>query len=169
VRLCPWADVVYGCDGPWWKNNNGLPKFSGLKLSNDQYVCTAYRDLHKVYVQTEDRMLFDEPAVIGTGGNSGFQAINLACQFGATRILLIGFDMHGANGVHWYGLNNPNNMNNPGEVNFVRWRNALNSQSGILAAMGVDVVNTSPSSALVCFRQQSIDKTLGEWGYANAA
>lgn len=125
----------------------------------------TYRDVHKVHVRDADKMMFDEPGVIGTGGNSGFQAINLAAQFGAKKILLTGFDMHRANGVHWYGPN-PSNMNNPGDGNFVRWRRALDDQAGILAAMGIEVINASDGTALTCFRQQSIEKTLNDWGYA---
>ena len=43
-------------------------------------------------VVRENRMLFGETGTVGWGGNSGFQAINLALQFGAARLLLVGFD-----------------------------------------------------------------------------
>jgi hypothetical protein len=109
-------------------------------------------------------MLFDDPGVVGSGGNSGFQALNIAAQFGANRILLIGFDMHAANGVHWYGANRWKDANNPLDHNYVRWRGALGKQARVLAAMGVDVVNASMDSALVCFRKCSIDEALSGWG-----
>lgn len=109
-------------------------------------------------------MLFEESGVIGSGGNSGFQALNIAAQFGADRILLIGFDMHAANGVHWYGMNAWKNANNPLDHNYVRWRGAFNKQARVLAGMGIDVVNASLDSALVCFRKCSIDEALSGWG-----
>ena len=38
------------------------------------------------------------------GGNSGFQAINLAFLWGATRIILLGFDCKAVAGKdHWFG------------------------------------------------------------------
>ena len=42
---------------------------------------------------------------IGGGGNSGFQALNLALQWGARKIILVGFDLTDENGLHWYGRN----------------------------------------------------------------
>lgn len=164
MRLCPWADVVYGCDGPWWQNKRGLPDFKGTKLAHDTGVCADYRDVHKIEVRDHDLMLFDEPGVIGSGGNSGFQAINIAAQFGASRILLIGFDMHAASGVHWYGLNVGRNRGNPLDHNYVSWREALNEQSRVLRGMGVEVINASLESALVCFEKKSIEETLQGWG-----
>lgn len=164
MRLCPWADVVYGCDGPWWENKNGLPNFKGTKLAHDTGVCATYKDIHKIEVRDHNRMLFDDPGVIGSGGNSGFQALNIAAQFGAVKILLIGFDMHAANGVHWYGRNAGRNMRNPRDHDYVGWRNALNRESAVLRKMGIDVVNASPDSALVCFPRMSIDDALNAWG-----
>lgn len=163
MRLCPWADVVYGCDGPWWLNKGGLPGFKGTKLAHDTGVCARYKDINKVEVRDHNRMLFDEPGVIGSGGNSGFQAINIAGQFGATRILLLGFDMHAADGVHWYGRNVGKNMGNPKDHNYVRWRDALNKQASVLRSLGIEVINGSPNSALVCFARKSVDATLRDW------
>ena len=34
-RLCPWADMLYACDGTWWKKRNGVPEFTGLRVSQD--------------------------------------------------------------------------------------------------------------------------------------
>jgi hypothetical protein len=140
-----------------------LPNFHGTKLAHDSNVCANYRDIHKIEVVDHNRMLFDEPGVIGSGGNSGFQAINIAVQFGATRILLIGFDMHAANGVHWYGKNGWKNANNPFDHHLVRWRGALNKQSRVLQRMGIQIVNASPDSALVCFPKASVEQTLADW------
>ncbi len=163
MRLCPWADVVYGCDGPWWRGKNGLLEFRGTKLAHDTGVCADYRDVHKIEVRDHDLMLFDEPGVVGSGGNSGFQAINIAAQFGARKILLVGFDMHGVKGVHWYGRNGWKDANNPADHNYVHWREALTKQARVLAKMGIDVVNGSLDSALTCFRHASIEQTISDW------
>lgn len=163
MRLCPWADVVYGCDGPWWRLKNGLPDYSGIKLAHDSSVCATYRDLHKIEISDEDRFLFDVPGLVGSGGNSGFQAVNIAAQFGANRILLIAFDMHTGGGLHWYGPNVGNQMNNPNDVNLMRWRDAFAKQAGSLRRRGIEVVNASPDSALVCFPHGTIEETLAAW------
>lgn len=165
MRLAPWADAVYGCDGPWWHHwlKTGAKDFGGLKLAHDTGVCASFRDVHKIEVRDHDKLLFAEPGVIGSGGNSGFQALNIAAQFGARRILLVGFDMHGANGVHWYGRNTWRNANNPGDSNYVRWRAAFATQAPVLAAMGIEVVNASAESALTCFPATTIEETLAAW------
>jgi len=155
--------VVYGCDGPWWANKKGLPGFLGTKLCHDTEVCATFRDVHKLEVEPHDRMLFSNPGVVGSGGNSGFQALNLVVQFGAKRIVLIGFDMHAGNGVHWYGPNNGRHMRNPTDFSFVHWRDAFARNAPKLKRMGVEVVNASADSALVCFEHLPLEEVLKKW------
>lgn len=162
-RLCPTADVVYGCDGPWWRSRHGLPDFPGAKLAHDTAVCAMYRDVHKIEIDDVDRFLFAVPGRIGSGGNSGFQALNIAAQFGARKILLVGFDMHTGAGVHWYGMNTWNMANNPGDPQLMKWRSAFASQAVVLRKMGVEVVNASPDSAIRCFPIRSVEETMEEW------
>lgn len=156
--------MVYGCDGPWWQKERGLPDYHGIKLAHDTAVCSKFRDVHKIEIIDKDKFYFDLPGVIGSGGNSGFQAINIAAQFGATRILLIGFDMHTGGGLHWYGANRWNGANNPAPPNLMRWRDAFEHQAGALRGRGIEVVNASPDSALVCFPHKTIEQALSDWG-----
>lgn len=165
VELCPFADVVYGCDAAWWKNSHGLKNYSGLKISfARQELAPSYPDIRFIEIEKDvDRFIWDKPGVVGSGGNSGFQAVNLALSFGATRIMLIGFDMHDRSGVHWFGRARGVGRNNPDENNFRRWRRAFEQSAALLKSLGVDVVNTSQISALKCFRQASVEQTLKEW------
>lgn len=163
VDLCPWADAVYGCDAPWWRYRLGLPKFNGLKLRWAGNDCNDYSDVLGITIKDKqlDRILVDEPGVIGSGRNSGFQALNIAVQFGAKRIILIGFDMQGE---HFYGRNNWAMANNPSVWNFPRWISAFNTAAGDLKAMGVEVANCSMQSALTCFQKTSVEQALKVWG-----
>ena len=106
-----------------------------------------------------DELLTDRPGVIGDGGNSGFQALNIAVQFGARKIILVGFDMRLDAGVHWHGKH-PRGLNNPGDHNLVRWRKALNGAAPRLAELGVAVVNASPISALTAYPFQPLLEAL---------
>jgi hypothetical protein len=164
VELAPWAEVVYGCDAPWWIWRKGLPEYRGIKITQARLAKSRYSDLVCVEVKHVDKLLVDEPGIIGSGGNSGFQALNLAVQFGATGIMLIGFDYHDKGGVHWYGRNQAQGMNNPGEVNFSRWRRALAAIVSELEARGIDVVNASNGSSITCLRKRGIDETFRQWG-----
>lgn len=164
-KLCPWAEVLYVCDGAWWKVNKEALKFAGLKLSHDQTACRDYRDLHKIQIEKagSDDLMLEKPSYIGAGGNSGFQAMNLAVQFGATGIMLIGFDMRLDKGAHWH----PNYrapLSNPQESNVKRWRKAVEGIAPKLRALDVDVVNCSPDSALTSYPKMTIEQAMERWG-----
>lgn len=166
IDLAPWADVCYGCDVAWWRNNVGLPKYAGLKVCGTaRYISEAYPDIRIVNVIAhEDRLLFDTPGTIGSGGNSGFQALNLAAQWGARRIILLGFDLGGEGvHVHWYGRNNGTGQSNPDELNFRRWRPAFAEAAVELERRGVEVVNGSSLSRMAAFPVRSLAHTLAEW------
>jgi hypothetical protein len=166
VELAPWADIVYGCDYPWWRSVRGLPDYHGIKASWSVKACDQW-GLKRVEIPDirGDALLFDKAGTVGAGGNSGFQALNLALQFGADRVLLVGFDMQGE---HWYGRNTAMGMNNPTDSNFRRWRAALTGAAPVLAERGVEVVNASPVSDVKSFRRQGVAETLAEWGLACA-
>lgn len=156
--LCPWADVVYGCDAPWWNNRRGLPEFKGLKIS----FSAQLPDVHTISVDKDsNRILMDRAGHVGAGGNSGFQALNLAAQWGVVGVILIGFDCHERSGVHWYGRATGPGRNNPSEMfNFPRWRQAFHSQAPVLQSLGIEVVNASPYSALTCFPKMTLERAL---------
>lgn len=171
-ELVPFADVVYGCDAPWWISVQGLPKFNGLKLAWEDRAIGQQYGIKKVKIPDIkcDKILLDETGTVGAGGNSGFQAINLVIQFGAKRILLVGFDANGTYGnEHWYGRNTAWQMNNPDEYNYIRWRKALEGVAAHIADLGVEIINTSRDSSIKCFQKMSIEDALTKWGLQVAA
>jgi hypothetical protein len=165
VDLCPWADIVYGCDAPWWLSRKGLRDFNGLKLAYDQTLRNDYPDIRTIRIKiTTDVILTDEPALVGSGGNSGFHMLNMAVQFGATGVLLVGFDVNGKNGLHWYGPNKWPRSSNPSEQNFARWKRTFEAAAPGLRGSGIAVINASPTSALTCFPHKTIAGALADWG-----
>lgn len=167
-ELVPFAHVVYGCDAPWWRSVQYLPKFEGLKLSYSDVVCNSETGIRKVHIQDKlcDKLLFNEVGHVGAGGNSGFQALNLAAQFGASRIVLVGFDMQGQ---HWYGPNNWDQASNPGLWNFPRWQRAFENAAPQLKDRGIEVINASSASAVRCFKVSSVEGALEHWGFLQDA
>lgn len=165
VELAPWSEAVYGCDFPWWRSVRGLPDFDGWRFAYDARACDQFGvQAVKIPDPKCDRLLFGETGAVGAGGNSGFQATNLAVQFGAKRILLIGFDATDRGGVHWYGRNGWAGGNNPSEHNFRRWKTALEAAEPDLRARGVEVVNASLQSAIQAYRKVGVTETLKAWG-----
>lgn len=164
VELFTEAEVVYGCDGAWWKHRRGLPDFKGIKIGWDECACAEF-GLRRAFITDKkcDELLLDEPMHIGSGGNSGFQALNLAVQFGAPRIALVGFDMTDRPGAHWYGRNNWPGANNPSEDNFRRWRAAFDNAAPVLSELGISVVNVASFSALKSFPRIGLADALRGW------
>lgn len=154
------ADVVYSCDGAWWKARQGLAEFKGRRLTHDATACVAFPGIDQVAIaRGRDEILTDAPGVIGDGGNSGFQAINLAVQFGAAKIILIGFDMRIDRGLHWHGKHG-RGLNNPSDLNVAKWRRVIDGAAPRLASLGVAVINCSAVSALEAFPKLNLLEAL---------
>jgi hypothetical protein len=140
-------------------HHRGVPGFKGLKVTQDVTAAAAY-NLRRIRLEkTCDQLLVEEAGVIGWGGNSGFHALNLAVQFGAARIVLVGFDLTLAGGLHWHGRHPPR-LNNPTGKLLMRWADILDAQAPLLAGLGVEVVNASPISALAAYPKVSLEEAL---------
>jgi hypothetical protein len=114
-----------------------------------------------VRVRKVDSLLFDHPGEIGWGGNGGFQLLNLVLQWGATRVLLVGFDCSIEKGRHFFG-SHPSPLDNPRQAGVDRWRAALDSQKPLLDLMGVSVINCAPHSRLSAFPRQPLLEALAD-------
>jgi len=159
--LAPWADVLYGCDGRWWRLCNGAKDFNenGLKISQDEDVCQVY-GLKRIYVNRGcNDLLLDCPGYVGSGANGGFQAINLVVQFGAKRILLIGYDMRIDQGDHWHNRHPPP-LANPYEPVVSQWRRAIDGAAPKLRELEVEIVNCSAVSALKNYPKMTLPEAL---------
>jgi hypothetical protein len=93
------------------------------------------------------------------GGNSGFQAINLAYLWGARRIVLLGFDMQPglAGESHWFG-DHPRGQGFANPTTFNSWIRHLETLGRDLSDQGVYVFNATRRTAVRCFPQISIDR-----------
>lgn len=160
-QLAPWADALYATDFRWWERHRGALDFSGLKMCQDPKI--LQRDewgVHKVEVsKRHDEILVAKFGTIGWGGNSGFGALNLAVQFGANPIVLVGYDMRLDLGVHWHGLHGPG-LSNPHAKNVERWRRVVDDCAPTLKAMGIHVFNASPVSSLRNFPKRDLMEAL---------
>lgn len=133
-----------------------------MKLCPDGGVCIDYRDVHNVTVKrNEHSILTETPGLIGSGKNGGFQALNIAIQFGAKRIVLVGYDMQlGPNKEpHWHGRH-PGKLSNPLASTLATWRGIIDGQVKRLKELGVEVINASPTSALQSFPKMGLIEAL---------
>ena len=160
-QLAPWADALYGCEIGWWVARKGCPQFAGWKASASPSVCKVY-GMRRIKLRPCAEILTQQIGTVGAGlpeggGHSGFHALNLAVQFGATRILLAGFDMTVANGSHFSGYDEKNMAL---EQRCIRWREALDGCAGRFRELGVEVVNCAPRSALAAYPKVPLAEAL---------
>lgn len=124
--LAPWAEALVCNDGIWWKVHPEALKFAGRKFCGQAWPGTEFLRGERGF-----------PA----GCNSGYQGIRVAGLLGATRILLLGFDMHGS---HFFGAH-PAPLRNSTPQKF----KSMASQFRLWR--GCPVINCSPGSALQVF------------------
>jgi hypothetical protein len=128
-RLLPTATALAAQDIEWWRNNPDAMGFAGRKFTSNQIEgveCVAQ---------------------VPNGASSGVLALDVAKVLGATRVMLLGFDMHG---THYFGPHPAPLVNTTPERfevfqrQFTEWGRANPA---------IDVVNATPGSRLSCFPQ----------------
>jgi hypothetical protein len=131
-RLAPDADALVATDRSWWKRDASVLKFAGRKFG----VNPPHGGIEAV-----------RHGVISTSTNSALLGMHVAIHvFGAQRVELYGVDMTGERGAHFFGphVGRPNTKPERFEVfklQFARYP----------VPKGVEVVNRTPGSALLCF------------------
>lgn len=134
-KLAPWADALISNDAAWWRVHPEAIKFAGRKFCGTNFAGTERAKLLPGFQ---------------SGSNSGLVAMMVAEKLGATKILLLGFDMHGSHffGQHAAPLRNTTPSRFSVHRNqFKRWR-------------GCPVINCTPNSSLKCFPMDTIQNAL---------
>lgn len=130
-RLAPWAFALVSQDRAWWKAHPDAKAFAGRRFSvaNDIEGVESLRSA----------------GMYNTSINSGLLGCMVAQYFGAKKIDLYGFDMHGS---HFFGPH-PSSLKNTKPERFT----AMIEQFERWNHDGIDVINYTPNSALTCFRE----------------
>ena len=160
-RLAPWADVLYACDLRWWQTRQAGVRdlWAGRRMVTLENEIDGVLRLRN---SGEDGLETD-PGALRTGKNSGYQAIGLAYHFGASRIVLLGFDMRlGRHGeLHW-------NERSDGQTpqgfagTLALMLPKFETLRKPLATAGVQVVNATPGSALRVWPMVRLGDVLNE-------
>lgn len=154
-RLVDQPDVIFYADTRWWGWNKAdiALEFPGRIISTcsasvvhlDPRVCRMGRDYRydsRHMAPGEVVSLTDDPTLL-SGPDSGSMAMNLAYHFGASRIVLLGFDMGFVEGEsHWH----PDHQVPSVESNYTDL--FAPHYPGLVAALqkrGVDVIRCTPS------------------------
>lgn len=169
-RLLPYADILYACDERWWglHIDSIRQTFHGERWTtheensggNGQHVNDkrALADAGLNFVRGRDGDVFSaDPSTIHYGSNSGFQAVNLALLKGATRVILVGFDMRLVGGARHFFGDHPAPLHNRSDYRdfIVPFRTAAKGCT-------VPIVNATAGSAMDCFPMVDLEAALAD-------
>ncbi len=134
--LAPWADALVAHDMKWWRAYPAALGFAGRKFCHG----TVSADVTRF-----------RPPGLNPCLNSGVYAMHVAeTVFAATRLLLLGFDMHGD---HFFGRH-PEPLTNTTD------RKRLTHLRQFREWSGCEVVNCTPGSAITNFPFAGIEEAL---------
>lgn len=100
--------------------------------------------------------LSDDPTKV-TGYDAGTSAINLAYLFGATEIIVLGYDMTGG---RWFNGEIQHFLPQPPERDFQIHMSVLPAIAEDATRKGIRIVNCSPVSRVTCFERQPLEAFL---------
>lgn len=154
----PYADVLYWTDARvygWYKRD--IDNFNGLKYTIG--LNREYNDNITVLRKGNKFGLEEKPDALAHGNNSGYAAINLAYHLGASKIVLLGFDMVTTeHESHFHdGYPTRKTKNSTYETQFIP---AFPHIAGALKNKKIKVYNANPRSLLDCFPKITIDQAL---------
>lgn len=172
-QIVPDLEVLFATNGPWWDwywgRHDGPREHPCEKWTNDRDAAAKYGLKH--IESLERRGLSKTLDYIHHGHSSGFCLLNLAYLMGATRIVLLGYDMRfapdydgkerkiGCEPRHYFG-EYPSALQHWPKVSVKEGIHLeLVEQYATVARQGlVEIINcTGPNSALDCFPRAEIE------------
>ena len=158
-KLAPWADILYACDSQWWGWHNGVPTFRGYKLTHQQDAVNLQTYPGIDYIMSDGKSGFSgRQDRIRHGSNGGYQALHIALSMGASRIILLGYDMHANTGKsHWFGEHPTGKQR---DSRYAEWIKEFSALEIVGRQRGQEIINCTPNSALDCFIKRKLGEVL---------
>lgn len=159
--MAPWADVLYAADTDWWTEHvERWRNFAGRKVTVSDRAAKVLFPGEIEYVEAKPEFKWSTQAgAVATGGNSGFQALNLAVLEGATRVVLMGFDYGydaaAGESKHWWDDMHPRSSR---YSNYREWNKRMEAAALL---MTVPVLNATRRTAINCFPRVAIEDICG--------
>lgn len=140
-EIAPFADVVYAGDLKWWEMYRHRVPTTAARWTCHERAATEFGLFHQ--------------KAFGPY-NSGTRALELAADFGAARILMLGYDCGFSKGrMHWH-QDHPKPLGNPTRPRVQVWGVQFARVAQLLKRRGVEIVNCSRATTLTCFRRASL-------------
>lgn len=153
----PWVDVCWFGDSRWYSwHIKSLREFPGL-IAHCAPRLKDVRGLHS-YNRGKPAGIETRPNYISWNRNSGASAINLAYHLGASRIVLIGFDMRMVGDkANWHD-DHPkcSSKRNP----YFRFLRSFPKIAKDASDLGLEIINCTPDSAIDQFPIMTLEAYL---------
>lgn len=132
---------LHGCDPDFWEEWPDARYWPGIKTT----LTPGPYDAH-LLVGNGEFGLSDDPRYVKTGGQSSYQAVNIAYHAGGRPIILLGCDCKfGSDGrTHHTEQQRPG----PTKQTFTYWLGAWKTIVPPLSAAGVPLINATPDTAI---------------------
>lgn len=150
-KLAFWAEVLFFGDC-WWfeQHRKPLQSFSGLIITTCCYQIHAFRRVMHIRQKLNRFGLSKNRAFLTWNMNAGACAVNVAKHLGASRIVLLGYDMRqidNCNNWHHDHMTSDDPSHDPYEEFLLAWpyiaRDAKRD--------GLEIINATPGSAITHF------------------
>lgn len=152
-----WVDVCFFSDFQWLNVHAGqLSKWPGMKITH----CPDAVGRKGIFVMDRSEKSFGKPNQLPCFKNSGTDAICLAIMLGATRIVLLGFDLKLGEGgkSNWHDKNiSANTERTYKQFIYHNEQLALRLKKDF---PNVEVLNATPGSALTVFPTTTLEDVL---------
>lgn len=159
-KLGDWVDCMFFGDTGFWRSRKAnILQFQGLRVTCasdvfDDRIKVVHKNLRK------KRGITFHPGMVSWNFNSGAAAINLAINFGAKRIILLGFDMYldEGNNQHWHKVykSSLNTVHDTMKKHLAGFPVIAEDIEG----KGIEIINCSPKSSIACFPKANIWEVL---------
>lgn len=156
IDLAPWADILYASDASWWRRYNPAD-FRGERLTISKHG----PKFGATVLPFEDAPGFGK-AIIRTGYNSGFQALNLAIIRRYDPVVLLGFDFRHEDSKRHCHEDYPHGMGNAGPV--ALWLRTI--EQAAQNTHGITIINCSRQTAIRGFPRMTLEAFLERNGHS---
>lgn len=166
-------DVVLGCNYQFWDHYYARIKdYRCHKWTTRPELCGKYPGLNYIEERWEDSLSTD-PAYVCAHHGSGPQILNMALHYGCKVMLLIGWDMRYPGKVDRRTYTGRRHYFGEDELTATHW--PMTGENGELSgliremetidagALGVEIINCTPDSAMRCFPMMDLDTALARY------
>lgn len=160
-QLGSWVDFCFfGDEGFGMKHLHGFCNYKGKVLTiRDKFAQPCYKHYRITYIAKSNRTNGIDAKKVCWNGNSGMAAVNVAYLLGATRIVLVGFDMNVDKDYQHYHQQYRKEKRAK-NLPFKQHLSCMDAVKADADKLGVEIINSNPDSAITQFEKQPFSELI---------